>query len=65
MQAKRKIKLRRVVEREFSDFITIPLSEFYITRKPIYRKEILVEKVILILMVIVHLFLKRKILQNK
>jgi hypothetical protein len=65
MQAKRKIKLRRVVEREFSDFITMLLNEFYIARNPIYRREILVEKVIIILIVIVNLFLKRKILQNK
>jgi ABC-type transport system involved in multi-copper enzyme maturation permease subunit len=57
MQAKRKIKLRRVFEREFSDFITIQLIEFYIISKPIYRREILVEKVILILIVIINIFL--------
>jgi hypothetical protein len=36
---KRKIKLRRVFEREFFDFITIQLIEFYIISKPIYRRD--------------------------
>jgi ABC-type transport system involved in multi-copper enzyme maturation permease subunit len=57
MQVKRKIKLRKVFEREFSDLIIIQLIEFYIASKPIYRKEILVEKVILTLIVIVNIFL--------
>jgi hypothetical protein len=52
-QAKRKIELRKVFEREFFDFITIQLSKYYIISKPIYRREILVEKVIIILIVIV------------
>jgi hypothetical protein len=64
-QVKRKIKVHRVLEIELSDFITIQLSIFYIASKPIYRREILVEKIILILIVIVNLFLKRKTLQNK
>jgi hypothetical protein len=64
-QAKKKIKLRRVFEREFSDLIIIQLNLFYIASKPIYRREILVEKVIIILIIIVNLFLKGKILQNK
>jgi magnesium-transporting ATPase (P-type) len=55
LQAKRKIKLLRVFEREFSDFIIIQLSEFYIISKLIYRREILVEKVNLSLVVIVNL----------
>jgi ABC-type transport system involved in multi-copper enzyme maturation permease subunit len=53
--AKRKIKLRRVFEREFSNNSID--SEFYIISKPIYKREILVEKVILILIVIVNLIL--------
>jgi hypothetical protein len=56
-QAKRKIKLRRVFERKFSDLIIIQLLEFYIISKPIYRREILVEKVNLILVAIVNLIL--------
>jgi len=53
----KKDKLRKVFEREFSDFITIQLSEFYIISKPIYIREILVKKVIIILIVIVNLIL--------
>jgi ABC-type transport system involved in multi-copper enzyme maturation permease subunit len=33
------------------------MAEFYIISKPIYRKEILVEKVNIILVVIVNIFL--------
>jgi hypothetical protein len=59
-QAKRKIKLRRVFERKFSDFI-IQLLEFYIISKPIYRREILVEKVKLLLIEKVNLILIEKV----
>ena len=60
-QAKRKIKLRRVFERKFSDLITIQLIEFYIISKPIYRREILVEKVNLLLIEKVNLILIEKV----
>jgi REP element-mobilizing transposase RayT len=36
------------------------MAEFYIISKPIYRRKILVEKVILILVAIVNLILKEK-----
>jgi hypothetical protein len=57
-QVKRKIKLRRVFEREFFDLIIIQLIEFYIISKHIYRREILVEKVIIILIVNLILVVK-------
>ena len=60
-QAKRKIKLRRVFERKFSDLIIIQLIEFYIISKPIYRREILVEKVNLLLIEKVNLILVEKV----
>jgi hypothetical protein len=59
-QAKRKIKLRRVFERKFFDLI-IQLLEFYIISKPIYRREILVEKVNLLLIEKVNLILVEKV----
>jgi hypothetical protein len=59
-QAKRKIKLCRVFEIKFSDFI-IQLLEFYIISKPIYRREILVEKVNLLLIEKVNLILVEKV----
>ena len=60
-QAKRKIKLHRVFERKFSDLIIIQLIEFYIISKPIYRREILVEKVNLFLIEKVNLILVEKV----
>jgi hypothetical protein len=54
---KRNTKFHRVFEREFSNFITMQLIEFYTISKPIYRREILVEKVIIIIIVIVNLIL--------
>jgi hypothetical protein len=60
-QAKRKIKLRRVFERKFSDLIIIQLLEFYIISKLIYRREILVEKVNLLLIEKVNLILVEKV----
>jgi hypothetical protein len=60
-QAKRKIKLRRVFERKFSDLIIIQLLEFYIISKSIYRREILVEKVNLFLIEKVNLILVKKV----
>jgi hypothetical protein len=60
-QAKRKIKLRRVFERKFSDFIIQLLFFFYIINKPIYRREIFVEKVNLLLIEKVNLILVKKI----
>jgi hypothetical protein len=61
-QAKRKIKLRRVFERKFSDLIIIQLLPFfYIISKPIYRREILVEKVNLLLIEKVNLILVKKV----
>jgi hypothetical protein len=62
-QAKRKIKLRRVFERKFSDLIIIQLLFFffYIISKPIYRREILVEKVNLLLIEKVNLILIKKV----
>jgi hypothetical protein len=59
-QATRKIKLRRVFERKFSDFI-IQLLPFYIISKPIYRREILVEKVNLLLIEKVNIILVEKV----
>ena len=60
-QAKRKIKLCRVFERKFSDLIIIPLIQFYIISKSIYRREILVEKVNLLLIKKVNLILVEKV----
>ena len=60
-QVKRKIKFRRVFERKFFDLIIIQLIEFYIISKPIYRKEIFVEKVNLLLIEIVNLILVEKV----
>jgi hypothetical protein len=61
-QAKRKIKLRRVIERKFYDLIIIQLLEFfYIISKLIYRREILVEKVNLLLIEKVNLILVEKV----
>jgi hypothetical protein len=41
--------------------IIIQLIEFYIISKPIYKREILVEKVIIILIIIVNLILVVKV----
>ena len=61
-QARRKIKLRRAFERKFSDLIIIQLIEFYIISKSIYRREMLVEKVNLLLVEKVNLILVNLIL---
>ena len=61
LQAKRKIKLRKVFEKKFSDLIIIKLIEFYIINMPIYRREILVEKVNLLLIEKVNLILVEKV----
>ena len=60
-QAKRKIKLRRIFERKFSDLIIIQLIPFYIISKPIFIREILVEKVNLLLIEKVNLILVEKV----
>ena len=63
-QAKRKIKLHRVFKKKFSDLIIIQLIEFYIISMPIYRREILVEKVNLLLIEKVNLILVEKVNQS-
>jgi hypothetical protein len=60
LSSKRKIKLYRVFERKFFDLIIIQWIEFYIISKPIYRREILVEKVNLLLIEKVNLILGGK-----
>jgi hypothetical protein len=52
-------------EREVSYLIIIQLIEFYIISKPIYRREILVKKVNIILIVIANLFLVAIVLLEK
>jgi hypothetical protein len=61
LQAKRKIKLCRIFERKFSDLIIIQLIFFFKISKPIYRREILVEKVNLLLIEKVNLILVEKV----